>query len=126
MKTFLLFLSIALLLASCADMATNNTKNLLAASGFETRTPQTAEQKRIYESMEPHKLYHKNVRGRTIYAYKDPEQGVVYVGGPQEHARYAENAERQRVAQDYRMQADLRTDAASQWVSSGRYSGWWY
>lgn len=120
MKTMIFPLILAVALASCADMATTNTKNLLASAGFQTRKPETAEQTRIYESMEPHKLYGKEVRGRMIYAYKDPEQDLVYIGGPKEYTRYQQYAEDQRMVQEYRMEADLRTDV------TGRYSYWWY
>jgi len=113
-----------LLLASCAG--SSNTLRLLSASGFQPRTPGNAEQTAIYEQMEPHKLYSKEVRGKMIYAYKEPEQGVVYIGGPEEHQKYQQYALEQQIARDQRMAAEMQMDAALGWGAWGPYRPWWY
>lgn len=126
MKLRFLSFALILLLASCAGMGSSNTKRLLSASGFQTRTPQNSEQTAIYEQMEPYKLYNKEIRGKMLYAYKDPEQGVVYIGGPEEHAKYQQFAVQQEIAADQRMAAEMQMEAAYRWNSWGPYRPWWY
>ena len=126
MKSVLLVLAAALLLASCAGMGSSNTKRLLSASGFQTRKPKNSEQQQIYDQMEPYKLYSKEVNGKMIYAWKDPDQEAVYIGGPEEHERYQQYALQQEIARDQRMAAEMQMDAAYRWSAWGPYRPWWY
>lgn len=125
MKTLLLLVP-ALFLLSCAGMNNDNNLRLLAASGFQPRKPQNAQQSEIYNQMEPYKLYHKEVRGKMIYAYKDPESGLVYIGGPEENQKYQEYALQQSIAQQQRVAAEMQMDAAMTWGAWGPYGPWWY
>ncbi|MFC7337599.1 hypothetical protein ACFQY0_10455 [Haloferula chungangensis] len=120
----LLFLTIpALVLVSCAGLGSSNTERMLAASGFQPKTPKTQKQTEIYDAMEPYKLYHKEIDGEMVYAYKDPEQGVVYVGGPKENEQYQKYAVEQQIAQDQRVAAEMQMDAAYAWGSWSPYAG---
>ena len=119
MKTILLLLFSAFLFASCAGMGSSNTKRLLSASGFQPRKPSNEKQTALYERMEPYKLYNKEIDGKMLYGYKDPEQGVVYVGGPKEHEKYQELAVKQQIAQDQRVAAEMQMEAAYGWGSYG-------
>jgi hypothetical protein len=121
MKKLFIFLVSALLLASCAGVGSSNTKRLLSASGFQPKTPQNAKQTELYNSMEPYKLYNKEINGKMLYGYKDPDQGVVYVGGPKEHEQYQKYAVEQQLAQDQRVAAEMQMEAAYGWGSWGPY-----
>jgi hypothetical protein len=126
MKTFAALLIPVLLLASCASMGSSNTKRLLSASGFQSRTPQNEKQQEIYEKMEPYKLYSKEINGKMLYAYKDPAEGRVYIGGPDEHQKYQAYATQQQIAQDQRVAAEMQMEAAYGWGAWSPYSPWWY
>lgn len=126
MKVLITFLLPVLLLASCASMGSSNTKRLLSASGFQPRTPQNGEQQKIFEQMEPYKLYSKEVNGKMLYAYKDPKEGRVYIGGPAEHQRYQSYATEQQIAQDQRLAAEMQMEAAYSWRAWRPYRPWWY
>lgn len=119
-------LTTALLLASCASLGSSNTERLLSASGFKQRIPETAEQKQIYAQMEPYKLYNKEIRGKMIYAYKNPKTGQVFIGGDQEHQQYQKYAVEQQLVQNQRIAAEMQWQAASQWSAWGPYRPWWY
>ena len=121
MKKLLCLLLPTLLLASCAGVGSSNTKRLLSASGFQAKTPQNEKQTELYDAMEPYKLYNKEINGEMLYGYKDPEQGVVYVGGPKEHEQYQKYAVEQQLAQDQRVAAEMQMEAAYGWGSWGPY-----
>ncbi len=126
MKNLASILLFACLLVSCASMGSSNTKRLLSASGFQPRTPKTAEQKQIYEQMEPYKLYSKEIKGKMLYAWKDSEAGYVYIGGPDEHQRYQAYATEQQIARNQRVVAEMQFEAAYGWNAWGGYHPWWY
>ena len=123
MKFTILSLALALLLASCAGMGSSNTKRLLSASGFEPRKPGNQEQTALYDRMEPYKLYNKEIDGRMLYGYKDPDQGVVYVGGPEAHDKYQDLAAQQQIARDQRAAAEIEMEASHGWSNYG-WSAW--
>ena len=119
MKKLIFLLLSSLLLASCAGVGSSNTERLLSASGFQPKKPQTEKQTELYDSMEPYKLYNKEIKGEMLYGYKDPKQGVVYVGGPKEHEQYQKYAVEQQLAQDQRVAAEMQVEAAYGWGSYG-------
>lgn len=126
MKFTILSLALALVLASCAGMGSSNTKRLLSASGFQPRKPGNEQQTALYERMEPYKLYNKEIDGKMLYGYKDPDQGVVYVGGPGEHEQYQKLAVEQQIAQDQRVAAEMQMEAAYGWGAWSPYGGRMY
>jgi hypothetical protein len=82
----------------CASMETGNTTSLLSQAGFRTRTPQTAEQKKLYAELPSNKLERTTVKGKAYYVFKDETAGVAYVGGEPEHQRYKQLCMQQHVA----------------------------
>lgn len=126
MKLLASLLLPVLLLASCASMGSSNTKRLLSASGFQPRTPQNENQQEIYNKMEPYKLYSKEIKGKMLYAYKDPEEERVYIGGPDEHQKYQAYAAQQQIARDQRVAAEMQMEAAYSYGAWSPYGPWWY
>jgi len=92
----------AIFFVGCASTETGNTantKSLLSAAGFRVRTPQTADQKEIYEALPNNKIEHAIVKGKVFYVFKDEKAGVAYVGGEPAHRRYQQLCLQQHVAQ---------------------------
>ena len=112
-----------LLATGCAEMAAGNTKSLLSASGFRVRTPQTPQQKEIYDALPSYQVERATVNGHTFYVFKDEKDGVAYVGREPEYQRYQKLCIQQRVAQDYYMAAQMNSTYAHRW-----YGAWgrWY
>ena len=103
--------------AGCASMETDNTKSLLSAAGFRTRTPQTAKQKELYATLPSNKLERATVKGKVFYVFKDEKGGVAYVGGEPEHQRYQQLCTQQHVtqAQEEEMNHPLARAWQNQW-----------
>src|SRR5215469_2744199 len=106
-------------LTSCAEMEATNTKSLLTSAGFRTVTPTTPLQKEVYAKMQTNHVQKISRKGKTIYAYKDENAGVAYVGHEAEYQRYVNLCVQQRVAQDYYMAYSMDP----YW--SGRWYGAW-
>jgi hypothetical protein len=106
----------ATLLAGCAEMGSTNTKSLLSASGFHARTPQTPQQKEVYNALPAYHVQRVTAGNKVLYVYKDENAGIAYVGREPEYQRYKQLCIQQQIAQDYYM--------ASQWNSY--YSHRWY
>ncbi|MCH7228449.1 hypothetical protein [Haloferula sp. A504] len=119
MKATFIALVLTLVLASCAGMGSSNTKRLLSASGFQPRKPANEEQTALYDRMEPYKLYNKEMNGKMVYGYKDSDQGVVYVGGAEEHEKYQRLAVEQQIARDQRAAAEIEMEASLGWSRYG-------
>jgi len=106
--------------AGCASTQTgktDQTKSLLSAAGFRTRTPQTAKQKELYAALPSNKVERAVVKGKIFYVFKDEKAGVAYVGGEAEHQRYQQLCMRQHVAQaaEEEMNPSLATKWNNQW-----------
>jgi len=107
MKTKMTNSSVILILAAggiiffacCATMEARNTKSLLSTAGFHVRTPQTADQKKIYAALPNNKIERAAVKGKVFYVFKDEKAGVAYVGGEPQHRRYQQLCKQQHVAQ---------------------------
>src|SRR5262245_52199250 len=67
------------LLSGCAGLH-QNTEHLLSSAGFKTRMPSTPQERDAYDRMESYKLKRGDISGKVVYTYKDPKQGVVYLG----------------------------------------------
>lgn len=119
-----LLLAAVLLLAACASVGSSGTISTLTAAGFKARTPANAEQQEIYDKMEPYKLYNKMIRGKMLYAYKDPKDGVVYIGGEAENERYQQYALQKQIARNQRVAAEMAWE--TRWSAWGPYQPWWY
>jgi len=106
--------------AGCASTQTgktDQTKSLLSAAGFRTRTPQTAKQKELYAALPSNKVERAVVKGKIFYVFKDEKAGVAYVGGEAEHQRYQQLCMQQHVAQaaEEEMNPSLATKWNNQW-----------
>ena len=115
------------LLSSCAEVASANTKSLLSAAGFHTVTPTTPVQKEVYAQMQSYHVQRINMKGKTLYAFKDESAGIAYVGHEAEYQRYKELCVQQRIAQDYYMAASMDAYYSNRWYGAwGGYRGMWW
>ena len=115
-----------LFLVSCAEMEANNTKSLLTSAGFRTVTPTTPLQKEVYAKMTPDHVQKVSVKGKTIYAYKDQQAGIAYVGHEAEYQRYVNLCVQQRVAQDYYMAQAMDPYWSHRWYGAWGYRGMYW
>jgi len=115
-----------LFFTSCAEMEANNTKSLLSAAGFHTMTPETARQKEVYAHMAPNHVQRISMKGKTIYAYKDEQAGIAYVGHEAEYQRYKNLCIQQRIAQDYYMASTMDPYWGSRWYGAWGYRRMWW
>src|ERR1041385_1347823 len=85
------------LLASCAEMESHNKKAMLTASGFKTLTPTTPLKKEVYSQMPAYHVVRITRGNKTIYAFKDEEAGIAYVGREPEYQAYKKMCIEQRI-----------------------------
>lgn len=131
MKTILSVLTAVVAMAlscfttSCSSMGSSDTVSMLSASGFVSRTPETAKQRELYNALPPYKLHRGTVKGKVIYAYKDEKAGIAYVGDEAAYQRYQNLAVQRRIASDYRSAAEMNRDMAWGWYGMyGPYVGY--
>jgi len=117
----------AMLFSGCASTEHANTVSLLTAAGFKTRTPTTAKQKEIYESLPDQHVMRATIQGKGVfYVYKDAAHGIAYVGREAEYQRYTNLAVQQKIAQDYYMAAEMNRQAAWGWYGAWGPRGYWW
>jgi hypothetical protein len=124
-KTLIPALFCLAVLAGCASMESGNTENLLTAAGFRPKLPTTPEHKAVFASMPDYKLQRMQVNGRWIYIYKDPKQGVAFVGGENEYQQYRQLALKQELSEEQLMAAQINNATALQYSAWGPW-GLWY
>ena len=125
MKTPVIFLALlSLCLIGCASMGSSNTKNLLSASGFKVRTPETEKQKELYASAEPYKIQRVTHDGKTFYSYKDEKSGTAYIGDEKNYQEYQKLSIQQNIARQQYQAAEMRRDMAIGWY--GAYGPYLY
>jgi hypothetical protein len=125
--TFVATLAGAILLAGCASMGSSNTKSLLSAAGFITRTPETPKQKDIYASLPAYKIQRATIPGKGVfYVYKDEKAGIAYVGRELEYQRYQRLAIQQQIAEDQYMAAEMDRAAAFRFYGGFGVRRVWY
>lgn len=110
-----------LFLVSCAEMEQSNTKSLLSAAGFHTVTPTTALQKEVYAKMPAYHVERISMKHKVVYAYKDENAGIAYVGHEAEYQRYTNLCIQQKIAQDYYMASSMDPYWSHRW-----YGAWGY
>lgn len=106
---------IGLLLSSCASMDSSNQQSMLSAAGFVSRTPENANQRKLYDELTPYKVHRATYKGKVIYAYKNEKEGVAYVGNEAAYQRYQQIAIQKRIASDYYQAAEMNRAAAYGW-----------
>lgn len=110
-------------LIGCAGMDSTNTKNLLSASGFSQRTPETAKQKELYAAAESYKVLHFSRDGKSVYAYKDEKSGTAFIGNERNYQEYQKLSVQQNIARQQYQAAEMQRDAAMGWYGAyGRYA----
>jgi len=112
-------------LVGCAAMESGNNEALMGAAGFQTRTPETPKQQQIYSGMPDYKIQRMNLNGKWLYLYKDPKQGVVYVGGDKEYQQFQQLAVQQSIASDQLNAAEINQQTAMDYSMWGPW-GLWY
>lgn len=119
MKTkFLLLAWVTLGLIGCASMGSSNTKNLLSASGFKVKTPETAKQKELYASAESYKVQRISNEGKTLYAYKDEKSGTAYIGDEKAYQEYQRLSIQQNIASQQYQAAEMNRQMALGWYGA--------
>lgn len=108
----------------CASYEAHNKESLLTAAGFRSRTPTTAKQQAMFNSMTPYKVERRIRNGKVLYAYADKQQNLVYIGGENEYQKYKQLAVQQSIAQDQLEAAQINEDA-SMYNDWGPYWGPW-
>jgi hypothetical protein len=124
----ILFAAVATILffVGCAEMEANNTKSLLSAAGFHTVTPTTPLQKEVYAKMQANHVQRISMKGKTIYAFKDENAGIAYVGHEAEYQRYVNLCIQQRIAQDYYMAYSMDPYYSNRWYGAWGYRGMYW
>ena len=84
----------------CASANAGNRESLLSAAGFHPSAPSTPKQHEIYDGLPDYTMQRGVINGKVLYAYKDPRQGVVYVGGENEYQQYKQLGIQQSITQD--------------------------
>ena len=117
---------VALFVAGCAGVGSENTTSLLSAAGFRAHTPQTPKQQQIYAALPSYQVERATVKGRTFYVYKDEKAGFAYIGREQEYQRYQQLAIQQQIAQNYYTAVAMDRAAAYGWYGAwGPRAFWW-
>ena len=113
-------------LTSCAEMEATNTKSLLSAAGFRTITPTTRLQKEVYAQLPAYHVERVSMKGKTIYAFKDEQAGIAYVGHEAEYQRYKNLCIQQQIAQDYYTAATWDPYWSGRWYGAWGYRGMYW
>jgi len=115
---------LGLLFTSCASMDASNQESMLSAAGFVARTPETANQRKLYDELPSYKVHRATYKGKVIYAYKNEKEGVAYVGNETAYQRYQQIAIQKRISSDYYQAAEM--NRAASWGWYGAYSPYVY
>lgn len=112
-------------LTGCASMGAANMEQLLSASGFNARKPETRQQEEIYRTMPPYKLQSTTVDGKPLYVYKHEKKGLLYIGGETQFQQYQRLSLQQDIARQNLMAAQMNQDLALRWNYWGPRGPWW-
>jgi hypothetical protein len=77
--------------------------------------------------MVPYKVERRVRNGKVLYAYADPQQNLVYIGGENEYQKYKQLGLQQSIAQDQLEAAQINEDASLyNWGPGwGPWGTWW-
>lgn len=117
-----LFVSMSLLLCHCSTVS--NDRLLLTDAGFREKMPTTPKLVELYNATPAYKLQRVDVEGNALYAYKDTERGVAYVGEEAEYNKYQQLALQRQIAQDHLQPAQMQPNLATGWY--GAYAPYEY
>ncbi|MGC4016483.1 MAG: hypothetical protein QM755_18470 [Luteolibacter sp.] len=112
------------LYSGCAGAGSSSTESTLSAAGFVSRTPETTQQRQLFDALPSYQLHRGTWKGKTLYAYKDEKKGLAFIGDESAYQRYQQLAVQQRIANDYRSAAEMNRDSAFGWYGAyGPYIG---
>ncbi len=117
---------LAVMMTGCAGLDSPQQEQMLSAAGFTIQTPDTPKRREIYDMMEPYKLVSGTVHGRLLFAYKQPEKGIVYVGNEANYQRYQAYALQRNIAQQQVMAAQMNQAAMMRWSYWGAPGAYWW
>ena len=101
-----------------------DTGPLLAAAGFEMQVAATVEQQQRLKKMPPYRLASHTRDGAAEYTYADPQHcRCVYVGGPNEYAKYQRLTTERQIAQERRWAEEDAMRTGWGWGAWSRV--WW-
>ena len=109
--------------AGCASMEAASKESLLKSAGFQERTPTTEKQKAAYQALPAYHLHQLTVKGRTIYAYKNEQAGVVDLGSQAEYARFRQLAAKAKLKEEEFTAAEIALDEKDAHTYSQWYLG---
>ncbi len=112
-------------LSGCASLDAPNQERLLTAAGFRPLTPSTAKQQDLYAKLPDYKMQSGMIKGKLVYGYKNPKQGVVYVGGQNEYQQYQRLGLQQSIAQDNLAAAQMNQETMTGFGAWGPSAFWW-
>jgi hypothetical protein len=116
------FLAIASF-TGCAGYNAQSKESLLSAAGFQTRTPTTPKQVVMFQRMTPYKLERRVRNGKVLYAFADPQQNLVYIGGESEYQKYRQISLQRQIAEDQLEAAQINEETSL--YDWGPYWGPW-
>ena len=116
-------LAAVFVIAGCAEMEANNTKSLLTQAGFHSMTPTTPLQKEVYAKLPDRRVVSVDKGKRRIYAFKEQEDGIAYVGHEAEYQRYKNLCIQQKIQQDYYMATAMDPYWSGRWYGAYGYRG---
>lgn len=120
------FTLLALLgLVGCASLESGNTEQLLSAAGFRSRTPTTAKQIEIFNSLPPYQLERRLIGGKVVYTYADPKRNLIFIGGENEYQEYTRLGLQQQISMNNLAAAQMNQAAAMDLSAWGPWGLWW-
>jgi len=122
-------LVIAGLASGCAAIRKDeaqSTENLLVAAGFQPKPADTPDKLAQLKALPPLKMQLHMKDGQAGYSYADPYNcKCLYVGGPDQYAKYQKLAVKQQIAQDQMEAAEAEEDASLDWGMWGGFGPWY-
>jgi len=123
---------LALAVASAAGCAAirkdeaQSTENLLVAAGFQPKPADTPDKLAQLKAQPALKMTLHSKDGQVGYSYADPYNcKCLYVGGPEQYAKYQKLAVKQQIAQDQMAAAEAEEDASLDWGMWGGFGPWY-
>jgi len=116
--------AIAVLIAGCETTkeVVAHKEDSLAAAGFIARPPNTPQRIAMLKRLPPHRFVQKPDGDTMHYVYADPVVcGCLYVGTEQAYGEYVRNQQRQDLANDQLMAAQMYSDPGWDWAPWGGF-----
>ena len=118
MKTKALHLSLIIVLSAGGSCLAGPTEiprvgdNLFTAAGFQTRKPETPEQRLLYATAPSYRVLRAGTPWQSFYVYKDEGAGLAYVGDEVDYQRYRRLAAQEGYAYGFSFAKDMELDPA--------------